>query len=54
MIVVLLFISAESRLWGRDAQPEQITVLCDLSQETSEMMIKRGFICESYNVSMFL
>ena len=54
MIVVLLYISADSRLWRRDAQPEQINVFCDFSRETSEMMIKCGFICEWYNVSLFL
>ena len=54
MIVVLLYISADSRLWRRDAQPEQITVFCGFSGETSEMMIKFGFICEWYNVSLFL
>ena len=54
MIVVLLCISADSRLWQRDAQPEQITVFCDFIQETSEMIIKCGFICDRYNVSLFL
>ena len=54
MIVVLLYISADIGLWQRDAKPEQITVFCDLSRETSEMMIKCGFICERNNVMLFL
>ena len=53
MIVVLLYISADSRLWRRDAQTEQITVFCDFSQKTSQMMIKCGFICERYTVMLF-
>ena len=48
MIVVLLYISADSRLWRREAQTEQITVFCDFSLETSEIVIKCGFICERY------
>ena len=40
--------------WRRDAQAEQITVFCDFSRETSEMMIKCCFISERYNVTLFL
>ena len=51
---VLLYISEDSRLWRREAQHELIAVFCDFSQETSEIVIKRGFICERYNASLFL
>ena len=54
MIEVLLYISGDSRLLRREAQHELITVFCDFCQETSEIVIKYGFICEIVSVGSLI